>query len=48
VVKSGDSLWEIARANNLSTQAIARYNQLTENAYLQPGQVIKIPYDQET
>lgn len=45
VVKAGDSLWDIARANNLSTQEIARYNQMTENDYLQPGQVIKIPHN---
>ncbi|WP_318900884.1 LysM peptidoglycan-binding domain-containing protein [Thiomicrorhabdus chilensis] len=48
VVKSGDSLWNIARANNLSTKTIARYNQMTEKEYLKPGQVLKIPYDQET
>lgn len=45
VVKAGDSLWDIARANNLSTREIARYNQMTENDYLQPGQVIKIPHN---
>ncbi len=48
VVKSGDSLWEIARANNLSTKTIARYNQITEKAFLKPGQILKIPYDHET
>lgn len=48
VVKTGDNLWLIAKANNLSTRAIARYNKITENAYLKPGQVLKIPYDQET
>ncbi|WP_373017747.1 LysM peptidoglycan-binding domain-containing protein [Thiomicrorhabdus sp.] len=48
VVKAGDSLWNIAKANNLSTKTIARYNQLKEKAFLKPGQVLKIPYDQET
>ncbi|MEA3404573.1 MAG: LysM peptidoglycan-binding domain-containing protein [Pseudomonadota bacterium] len=47
-VKSGDSLWNIAKANKLSTKVIARYNQIPEKAFLKPGQVLKIPYDQNT
>ena len=47
-VKSGDSLWNIAQANKLSTQLIARYNQIPEKAFLKPGQILKIPYDQNT
>lgn len=47
-VKSGDSLWDIAMANNVSTQVIASYNAIPEKAYLKPGQVLKIPYVQNT
>ncbi len=47
-VKSGDSLWDIAKANKLSTKVIARYNKISEKAYLKPGQVLKIPYDKNT
>ncbi|MBD3754860.1 MAG: LysM peptidoglycan-binding domain-containing protein [Gammaproteobacteria bacterium] len=48
VVKSGDSLWDIAKANKVTTQQLVLHNQLNENTYLKPGQVLKIPYDNET
>lgn len=47
-VKNGDSLWNIAMANQLSTKVIAKYNQISEKGYLKPGQVLKIPYVQNT
>ena len=47
-VKTGDSLWDIAQANKLSTKVIASYNKIPEKAYLKPGQVLKIPYVQNT
>ena len=47
-VKSGDSLWIIAQANKVSIQVIVSYNQIPEKAYLKPGQILKIPYVQNT
>lgn len=44
-VKNGDSLWVIAKANQLSTQQLASYNQLSIKAYLKPGQILKIPLE---
>lgn len=42
-IKSGDSLWKIAKKNKVSTEALASYNNLSPNAYLKPGQILKIP-----
>lgn len=42
-VQNGDSLWTIAKENNISTQQLARYNNISANDYLQPGQTINIP-----
>jgi len=47
-VKSGDNLWDIAMANKVSIQVIAAYNAIPEKAFLKPGQVLKIPYVQNT
>ena len=47
-VKSGDSLWDIAVANKVSTKVIAAYNAIPEKATLKPGQLLKIPYVQNT
>lgn len=47
-VKTGDSLWNIAIANQVSTKVIATYNQISEKGFLKPGQVLKIPYVQNT
>ncbi|QCU90370.1 LysM peptidoglycan-binding domain-containing protein [Thiomicrorhabdus sediminis] len=43
IVKSGDNLWLIAKANQLSAKKLAEFNQLSLNKPLQPGQVILIP-----
>lgn len=48
VVKSGDSLWDIAKANSVTTQQLVLHNRLNEKTFLKPGQVLKIPYDKET
>lgn len=41
-VKNGDSLWKIARANNVSIQDLKRWNKLSGNATLRPRQILKI------
>ena len=42
-VKSGDSLWEIAkRYPGVSENDIARLNNISNSSKIQPGQVIKI------
>jgi len=41
-VQSGDSLWEIARANRVSVNAIRRENGLSSNRIL-PGQLLTLP-----
>lgn len=38
VVKQGESLWSIARRNNLNIAELARWNHLNRNATLRPGQ----------
>lgn len=43
VVKNGDSLWNIAKANQLSVQQLALYNQLSLQSFLKEGQIIQIP-----
>lgn len=42
-IRSGDSLWEIAQKNRVSTKRLASYNNLSIKAYLKPGQILKIP-----
>lgn len=42
-VKSGDSLWTIAKKNNLSTKKLAEANGLASNASLKVGQKLVIP-----
>ncbi len=45
VVKTGDNLWNIAKANQLSAKKLASHNNLSLKSLLKPGQVIKIPLD---
>ena len=42
-VKSGDSLWSIARSHNVTVEALRRHNRMARKAVLRPGQVLKIP-----
>lgn len=42
VVKNGDSLWSIAKANNISVEALKEANNLTSNL-LSIGQTLIIP-----
>lgn len=42
VIRSGDSLWSIARRFNVSTRELLAWNAIPANAYLQPGQKLKI------
>lgn len=42
-VKSGDSLWSIAKKNNISVQDLATANNLKTNAVLKPGQKLIVP-----
>jgi membrane-bound lytic murein transglycosylase D len=41
-VRSGDSLWSIARHYNVKVSDLMRWNELSKNAVIQPGQSIKI------
>ncbi|HBM17569.1 MAG TPA: hypothetical protein DD381_14675 [Lentisphaeria bacterium] len=43
VVKSGDSLWSVAKKNHISVKKLAEVNNLTSNAFLKVGQKITIP-----
>lgn len=43
VVQSGDTLWEIARAQDTTVEELAAYNNMSDPASLQIGQTIKIP-----
>ncbi len=43
VVKSGETLWSIARQYDSSVEAIRRANDMPENATLQPGQKLVVP-----
>ncbi|MCP4422921.1 MAG: LysM peptidoglycan-binding domain-containing protein [Chloroflexi bacterium] len=43
IVRSGDTLFCIGRAYNVRPYAIARYNIISENSYLHPGQKLYIP-----
>ncbi len=42
-VKRGDNLTAIARQNNISIKALAEYNNISQNARLNAGQILKIP-----
>ena len=42
-VKSGDSLWKIARANGCTVKALAEANGISENGILPIGKKLKIP-----
>lgn len=42
-VKSGDSLWTVAKKNSLTVAQLASANGLANNASLRPGQKLKIP-----
>jgi membrane-bound lytic murein transglycosylase D len=42
VIRSGDSLWSIARRFNVSTQQLAAWNALSIKKAIQPGQKLKI------
>jgi membrane-bound lytic murein transglycosylase D len=44
-VKQGDTLWDIARAFNVASEQLLHYNNLSQNQYLIPGQVLRIPKD---
>jgi membrane-bound lytic murein transglycosylase D len=44
-VRSGDSLYEIARQFNVNVADIRRWNDLERGAYLQPGQQLKLRVD---
>ena len=41
-VTSGDSLWSIARKNNIRLRDLARWNNLDTRTPLQPGQILKL------
>lgn len=42
-VKSGDNLWLIAKAFNIDSQQLAKFNHLSPQSSLKPGQKLKIP-----
>lgn len=42
-VKAGDTLYSIARANNVSPQALLKANNLDNNAKIKPGQKLVLP-----
>lgn len=42
VIRSGDSLWSIARRFNVSQQQLVAWNSISTKKYLQPGQKLKI------
>ncbi|MBN2647203.1 MAG: LysM peptidoglycan-binding domain-containing protein [Thiotrichales bacterium] len=44
-VKNGDNLWVIAKEFRLPVQSLAQYNQLSIQSMLQPGQILKIPFN---
>jgi LysM repeat protein len=43
VVQPGETLWSIAAANNLTTNALARYNGLSPDAQVVLGAAVKVP-----
>jgi len=42
-VKRGDTLWDISKRYRISVASLSRYNGITKNAALHPGQKIRIP-----
>jgi membrane-bound lytic murein transglycosylase D len=42
VIRRGDSLWSIARRFKVSTRQLSAWNDISADAYLQPGQTLKI------
>jgi len=42
-VQKGDSLWKIAKSNNVSIDELLQANDLTRNSIIRPGQSLKIP-----
>lgn len=44
-VQRGDTLWDIARAFNINSESLKKLNKLSQNQYLRPGQVLRIPND---
>lgn len=42
-IKSGDTLFNIALANNVSLADLLTANNLTENAIIQPGEILQLP-----
>ena len=43
VVRSGDNLWELARANGTSVATLARVNGISPRSTLRPGQRLRLP-----
>src|SRR3954470_666721 len=43
VVASGETLWSIAAANNLTTRTVAAFNGLSEDSQVVLGQTIQVP-----
>lgn len=46
IVKNGDNLWDIAKANQISATELAKHNKLSLKTLLQPGQVLQIPIEE--
>lgn len=42
IVRSGDSLWKIARANDVTIADLRRWNRLDRNTKLEPGQSVAV------
>ena len=42
IVKSGDTLWHIARRHKMTTNALLALNKLSKDSVIQPGQRIKV------
>jgi len=43
IVRNGDNLWNIAKANQVSAKDLAIHNNLNPKSLLKPGQILKIP-----
>lgn len=41
-VAKGDSLWKIARSNDLAVEDLVRWNEISRQSVLKPGQVLKL------
>ncbi len=46
-VLPGETLWGIAAANNFTTQTVAAFNGLSEDAFVIAGETIQIPTEEE-